>query len=45
MTLLRFHLSLMLVDLAAFVAPAAFRPRFITLKESLRSMVEMLQER
>lgn len=45
MTLLRFHLSLMLVQLAAAIAPASFRPRFITLTESLRSMTEMLGER
>jgi hypothetical protein len=45
MTLLRFQLALMLVHLATMVAPASFRPRFITLTESLRSMVEMLNER
>ncbi|MBS9478531.1 hypothetical protein [Ancylobacter radicis] len=45
MTLLRYRLSLLLVMMAAVVAPAAFRPRFITLNESLRSMIEMLKER
>ncbi|MDQ0513009.1 hypothetical protein [Ancylobacter amanitiformis] len=45
MELIRYHMSLILIQLAALVAPPAFRPRFITIKQSLCSMIEMLRER
>lgn len=45
MELIRYRLSLLLVHMASLAAPSGFRPRFITIKQSLGSMIEMLGER